>query len=174
MIDSTQPTKIKLPKINLKENDLAGQMSAAMADAGGVFEVSGLDDVRAPFEAIKELFKKMEEDPELAVRANAAYTNNLVFKDAYGAGKGGAKVDEKRVIDLSPSRLDTIVQVDAALANEFGQPLKDALEFFDQVRSEVGPKLISALSMVVGDTSLANDGMVNYRLGNFFLTVYLT
>ena len=30
----------------------------------------------APFDAIKELFKRMEDEPNLAQRANAAYTNN--------------------------------------------------------------------------------------------------
>ena len=155
--------KIKLPKLSLKENDIAQEMSKAMADAGGAFEVTDFDEINAPFEAIKELFKKMAEDPQLAPRANAAYTNNLVFKDAYGAGNGGATVDEKKVIDLSPSRLDTIVQVDADLASEFGKPLQVSLEFFDQVRSEVAPRLLSALSKVIGDSGLASDGMVNYR-----------
>ena len=117
----------------------------------------------APFDAIKELFKRMEDEPNLAQRANAAYTNNLVYKDAYGNGNGGVGVDEKKVIDLSPQRLDAIVKVDNELAEEFGQPLKEALDFFDRVRSRVAPKILKVLANVAGDPDLALDGMVNYR-----------
>ena len=109
------------------------------------------------------LFEQMEARPTLATRANNAYTNNLVYKDAYSSGNGGAGVDEKRVIDLSPSRLDTIVKVDSELASEFGQPLEEALTFFENVRNEVAPKILDALAEVVGDDSLFRDNLVNYR-----------
>ena len=88
----------------------------------------------------------------------------LIFnKDAYGDGNGGKNIDEKKVIDLSPSRLDTIVSVDPELANEFGESLDEALGFFNKVRTDIAPKVLCALSKVVGDPSLAHDGMVNYR-----------
>ena len=105
----------------------------------------------------------MEARPTLATRANNAYTNNLVYKDAYRSGNGGAGVDEKRVIDLSPSRLDAIVKVDSELASEFGKPLEEALTFFDNVRNEVAPKILNALAKVVGDDNLSQDNLVNYR-----------
>ena len=101
--------------------------------------------------------------PDLGDRANAAYTNNLVYKNAYSAGNGGAGVDEKRVIDLSPARLDTIVSVDAGLGEEIGAPLLDSVRFFDRVRTEVAPKLLEAVSQVVGDPTLVKDNLTNYR-----------
>ena len=101
--------------------------------------------------------------PELGDRANAAYKNNLVYKNAYSAGNGGAGVDEKRVIDLSPARLDTIVRVDAGLGEEIGAPLLDSVRFFDRVRTEVAPKLLEAVSQVAGDPTLVMDNMTNYR-----------
>ena len=64
---------------------------------------------------------------------------------------------------MSPQRLDAIVKVDNELAEEFGQPLKEALDFFDRVRSRVAPKILKVLANVVGDPDLALDGMVNYR-----------
>ena len=101
--------------------------------------------------------------PDLGDRANAAYKNNLVYKNAYSAGNGGAGVDEKRVIDLSPARLDTIVSVDAGLGEEIGAPLLDSVRFFDRVRTEVAPKLLEAVSQVVGDPTLVKDNLTNYR-----------
>ena len=88
----------------------------------------------------------------------------IIFnKDAYGEGNGGKNVDYKKVIDLSPARLDTIVSVDPELANEFGESLVEALGFFNEVRTDIAPKVLYALSKVVGDPKLAQDGMVNYR-----------
>ena len=112
--------------------------------------------------------------PDLGDRANAAYKNNLVYKNAYSAGNGGAGVDEKRVIDLSPARLDTIVNVDAALGEEIGAPLLDSVRFFDRVRTEVAPKLLEAVSQVVGDPTLVKDNMTNYRFATYHLLTLKT
>ena len=71
--------KIKPPKINLNENDLAEAITNAMPKCGGVFELD-LGNVVAPFEAMKDLFEKMENEPEIGQRANFAYTKNLVYK----------------------------------------------------------------------------------------------
>jgi len=134
--------------------------------SAGVFELQDLP-VQAPFHSIRDLFKMIEANPSLAERVNAAYTNNLVYKDAYGHGKGGANVDEKKVIDLSPARLDTIVSVDEDLAAAFGDPLAEAVRFFDQVRVSVAPRILSGLAELVGDDFVANDELVNYRMVDY-------
>ena len=158
--------KIRPPRISLlaSAGDMASAMAASMGACGGVFEVADLAaDLCAPFPSIGELFRVMDARPELGERANAAYRSNLVYKNAYSAGNGGAGVDEKRVIDLSPSRLDTIVRVDARLGDDVGAPLLDSVRFFDRVRTEVAPKLLEAAAAVVGDPTLLEDNRTNYR-----------
>lgn len=65
----------------------------------------------APFAAIQELFDSVT--PDQAARANDAYNGGgtrMVFKDAYGGGRGGPHVDEKRVIDLSAHRMQQLTR----------------------------------------------------------------
>ena len=64
---------------------------------------------QAPFAAIDDLFRKVADDPVLVSRANNAYKKNLVFKDAYGQGQGGADVDEKKV--MHTSQLDCLYAI---------------------------------------------------------------
>ena len=66
-------------KININENDLAEAIVNAMSKCGGVFELD-LGSVVAPFESMKDLFRKMENEPEIGQLANFAYTKNLVYK----------------------------------------------------------------------------------------------
>ena len=61
----------------------------------GVFELMGVP--KMPKDAMIALFKAVTDNPDLARRANEAYTANLVVKDSYAAGKGGALVDFKKV-----------------------------------------------------------------------------
>ena len=60
----------------------------------------------------RHLLEMIHDRPELMNRLNAAYTKNLVFKDSFGVGQGGAGVDQKRVLDLSPQRLALIQAYD--------------------------------------------------------------
>merc|ERR1712179_77489 len=57
--------------------------------------------------------------------------------------------------------------MDPGLAQEFGPSLIDALKFFDEVRSEMGTKLLHAISQVVGDPNMVHDSMVNYRMVDY-------
>ena len=164
-VDAAAP-KFRPPRISFLASvgDMANAMSASVAACGGVFEVADFGvDLCAPFASIGELFRVMDARPELGDRANAAYRNNLVYKNAYADGSGGAGVDEKRVIDLSPARLDTIVRVDSQLGDEFGAPLLDSVRFFDRVRTKVAPKLLEAAAAVVGDPTMLEDNRTNYR-----------
>lgn len=157
---------LNLPTISFLDENLGEAMKIAVKCSLGVFELQDLP-VSAPFKSIRGLFERIATDSSLADRANAAYTNNLVYKDAYGQGNGGTNVDHKRVIDLSPARLDTIVAIDHDLASAFGSPLEDAVNFFDQVRNNIAPKILSGLAKMVGDSNLAKDNLVNYRMVDY-------
>lgn len=81
-----RPAKISLASCSAA--GIADSMRSCMSGCAGVFELEDID-AEAPFDSIRALFKLIKDQPGLAKRANAAYTNNLVFKDSYGQGKGG-------------------------------------------------------------------------------------
>ena len=62
----------------------------------------------APFADIQSVFSKLTDNPDLGQRLNAAYTNNLVYKDSFAMGNGTPDTDMKRVLDLSPERIAQI------------------------------------------------------------------
>ncbi|PRW33139.1 2OG-Fe(II) oxygenase family [Chlorella sorokiniana] len=88
----------------------AERLAAAIAAAPeGVLLLANA--LPAPFEAIGQLFGRVT--PQTGARANAAYqagTSRLVWKDAHGEGRGGPHVDYKRVIDLSPHRVEDLTR----------------------------------------------------------------
>jgi len=135
---------------------------------GGVLHLNGLNSM-VPFQAVSKVLEFLGERPDLATRANEAYIKNLVYKDSFANGKGGPKVDEKRVLDLSPARLETIVKVDPSIEDEFGEPLREALCFFDDMRKRVAPQILNALTKAIGKSSaLDHTTLFNYRMIDYY------
>ncbi|KAL4432798.1 hypothetical protein ABPG77_008124 [Micractinium sp. CCAP 211/92] len=123
---------------------------------------------QAPFESIATLFDEVTAGR--ATRANAAYqagTSRLVWKDAHGEGRGGPHVDFKRVIDLSPHRVDSLARADPALAAELGEPLQAALGFFSAARDAYGPLLVAALGEATGFEFRQEEARYAFRLVDY-------
>lgn len=135
---------------------------------GGVLHLNGLNSL-VPFQAVSKVLEFLGERGDLATRANEAYIKNLVYKDSFANGKGGPKVDEKRVLDLSPARLETIVKVDPSIENEFGEPLRKAVSFFEDIKQRVAPKILDALTKAIGKSSaLDHTTLFNYRMVDYY------
>jgi isopenicillin N synthase-like dioxygenase len=110
----------------------------------------------------------IHESKDIGNRLNAAYTNNLVYKDSFGTGNGGNTVDMKRVLDLSPERIDAIKTADPTIGQEIGEELDTALDFWQNCAQHVTPKLIEALVSAIGSPDVATDAHCNYRCVDYY------
>lgn len=144
--------------------DPSALAAAIKAARHGVLVLCGA--LEAPFASIGILFDSVT--PEIGARANAAYNGGgtrLVWKDAYGEGRGGPQVDEKRVIDLSAHRMQQLTSVDPGLGAELGSPLTDSLGFFDGVTASMAPTVLAALAEATGCKDYGTDeARFAYRL----------
>eukprot|EP00961_Rhodomonas_salina_P070818 951095-Rhodomonas_salina.2 len=96
-----------------------------------------------------QLFDKIYETPEIGTRVNKAYTKNLVYKDSFRCGNGGDTVDMKRVLDLSPDRMEKITEAEPSIHEELGSPLLSSLDFWREAET-LQPKILRALSLAIG------------------------
>lgn len=122
----------------------------------------------APFGAIAQLFSALDANPDLAERANKAYDRHPVVKDPRARGTCAPDVDDKRCIDLSPARLATILENDPGLQDELGEPLNEAIAFFEKARVEMGSKVAQALALASKSSYDAAELRYNYRMIDYF------
>ncbi|KAL4458113.1 hypothetical protein ABPG75_012978 [Micractinium tetrahymenae] len=170
-IDAPSPAAWAPPAIDasalLAAPDGASRLAAAIRTApDGVLLLRNA--LEAPFDSIASLFGSVT--AERAARANAAYqagTSRLVWKDAHGEGRGGPNVDFKRVIDLSPHRMESLKSADPALAAELGEPLQAALGFFSAARDAYGPLLVAALREATGFGFDEEEARYAFRLVDY-------
>ncbi len=133
---------------------------------GGVLMVTDLPPL--PLSALQALFTLLHQKPELGQRLNAAYANNLVYKDSFCAGNGGPAVDMKRVLDLSPERLAQILEQIPSLADELGEPLQTMLSFWKSCTEAAGAKLSQALAHAIGSPDVLLDAHYNFRMVDYY------
>jgi hypothetical protein len=120
----------------------------------------------APLTDIGKLLDFMAANKEYGTRANAAYTNNLVYKDSFQAGRGASDVDQKRVLDLSPERLNAIKRNDPALYELVADQMPCV--FFESLSKTLGARLVKAMSRVIGSEVVAEDAFFNYRMIDYY------
>lgn len=126
-----------------------------------------------PYSDISNLFDHLAENKDVCTRLNAAYSKNLVYKASHDEGNGGPRVDEKRVLDLSPERLASIADADPALLNELKEShaLGSLIDFMENIKKGVTMKLLSALEKATGVTSpaaSAEEYRFNYRFVDYY------
>ena len=175
---------LSFPSISLTQSSVTEIASAMEAAREGVLYVTDLP--AAPLgtavPALLDHLAANNDDSDsddngnnLGRRLNRAYANNLVYKDSWKAGQGGPTVDRKRVLDLSPERLEAIRQADPALLNCDGgdddQPpaLAATLAFWETLRRS-SDKLSRSLAVAVGSDELLRDVHFNYRMVDYYKT----
>lgn len=144
------------------------ELVSAIRTCGGVLRVRDLAAGTPPWADVGALFDALAADPATAARANAAYTKNLVYKDAAAAGRGGPGVDAKRVVDLSPARLEAVAAADPALVADLAARLDSSLVYFNTARTVDVPRLQAALADAAGVPALGADRLCNYRLVDYY------
>lgn len=123
---------------------------------------------KAPIAEIREALTNLSNRPDLSERLNKAYPKNLVHKDSFGVGKGGPNVDMKRVLDLSPERLEAIRTNDPELAVLEEGSLGASLAYWENLRTTVAPKIVRALADAIGSEDVALDASFNYRMVDYY------
>lgn len=160
--------KLQIPTIDLHSDvgDIAAVISTARL---GALWVKNLPQV--PFEKIGKILSHLASNDgrQLGNRLNKAYTNNLVFKDAWALGKGGPSVDRKRVLDLSPERLAVIAETDLEVLDiaEKNTELLQVLDFW-QDTADSSEKLLKALAVAIGSNDILDDVAFNFRMVDYF------
>eukprot|EP00603_Paraphysomonas_imperforata_P008716 CAMPEP_0114431986 /NCGR_PEP_ID=MMETSP0103-20121206/10908_1 /TAXON_ID=37642 ORGANISM="Paraphysomonas imperforata, Strain PA2" /NCGR_SAMPLE_ID=MMETSP0103 /ASSEMBLY_ACC=CAM_ASM_000201 /LENGTH=334 /DNA_ID=CAMNT_0001601619 /DNA_START=29 /DNA_END=1033 /DNA_ORIENTATION=+ len=120
------------------------------------------------FSAVQSLFQDFESNADYEKRANSAYSKNLVFKDSFSQGYGGPLVDQKRVLDLSPERLNVITVKDKMLLGDLGTSLQTCTSFFESTSKTVALRLLSSLASIVGNKFDEKEYRFNYRLAKYY------
>ena len=93
----------------------------------------------------------------------------MVYKDAFANHKGGPNVDMKRVLDLSPERLELMTRNDPALKEIHEQgALGETLAYWEHLRSELAPKLVEAVGLAIGSDDIQKDAAFNYRMVDYY------
>lgn len=122
---------------------------------------------KAPFAEIQAALSGLSSRPDISARLNKAYTKNLVYKDSFAKGKGGAMVDMKRVLDLSPERIDAIRKNDPNLVVLEEGALANSLKFYEELKS-VSTKIVRAVADVIGSEDVVADAAFNYRMLDYY------
>jgi len=141
-------------------------LSAAINDSKGIILLTNLP--KAPFSEIQTAFDGLHARPDLVTRLNNAYMSNLVYKDSFSMGNGGASVDMKRVLDLSPERLGEITRNDPNLDLLKEGSLKETIEYWEHLKMNVAPKVGRAVADAIGSEDLLKDSAYNYRMVDYY------
>lgn len=126
---------------------------------------------KAPIGEIQSAFDSLSKQPDVIARLNKAYEKNLVYKDSFAIGKGGPKVDMKRVLDLSPERLESIRKNDPNLVflqDGSRHPLAASLDYWEHLRTNIAPKIVRAIADAVGSEDISKDAAFNYRMVDYY------
>lgn len=122
---------------------------------------------KAPIGEIQSAFDSLSKQPDVIARLNKAYEKNLVYKDSFAIGKGGPKVDMKRVLDLSPERLESIRKNDPNLVflqDGSRHPLAASLDYWEHLRTNI----VRAIADAVGSEDISKDAAFNYRIVDYY------
>jgi phosphoenolpyruvate synthase/pyruvate phosphate dikinase len=123
---------------------------------------------KAPISEIQTAFDGLAKRPDLTSRLNKAYAKNMVYKDSFSTGNGGPKVDMKRVLDLSPERLEEIKRNDPELSLLQEGALGATLNYWDSLRTNVASKLVHAVADAIGSEDVVKDAAFNYRMVDYY------
>jgi len=178
--------KLHFPTVSIHD-DTATIRDAVSPSAGGVPHPAGgagillVSDLPPPdFDQLQAMFHHLahtEEGQALAQDLNRAYTKNLVYKDSFASGNGGPQVDLKRVLDLSPERLQVIYQAHPEIANGKAQDLQETLEYWNELSTKYAPKLLDAVAQAIVGTvheeqnhkaAITSDAAWNFRMVDYF------
>lgn len=107
--------------------------------------------------------------PSLISTLNAAAPEHLVYKDSFLFGHGGSTIDRKRVLDLSPQRLETLEQLypDFSVAPAYQQYLATPIQFFQTMVDQFCTKISNAVSLASG-CPLDERINVAYRMVDYY------
>ena len=123
---------------------------------------------KAPFTEIQAALSGLTSRPDISARLNKAYSKNLVHKDSFANGKGGPNVDMKRVLDLSPERIEAIRKNDPDLAILEHGALAKTLAYWEDLRTGVAAKISRAVADAVGSEDVIADAAFNYRMVDYY------
>jgi hypothetical protein len=152
--------KLSLPSVSINSPTI--ELAERINDSSGILIVTDLP--KAPFGAIRQL---IQHSAKHANRLNKAYPKNLVYKDSFASGHGGPSVGRKRVLDLSPERLDAIEKVEPCLFKE-SRHLKDSLQFWESLQETASRKILPALALAIGSDEIMDDVAFNYRMVDYY------
>lgn len=82
--------------------------------------------------------------------------------------QGGPRIDQKRVLDFSPARIDAVSRADPTIVDDLGAPLATALAYFEAVRAVEVPRLAAAVADAAGAPTIAADALCNYRMVDYY------
>ena len=157
-------------KLSLPSVSLFGDLATAIEGAqDGVLLLTDLP--AAPLAEVRSVFDSFStaEGQDVAQRLNRAYPKNLVYKDSYASGNGGPNVDMKRVLDLSPERIECIERVDPNVVSLARTgPLGKTMMFWDSLRNQIVPTLLAAVAGAVGSDDVVTDASLNYRMVDYY------
>lgn len=168
-IKNPSPMKLSIPSVSYFESPSA--IAEAICGAkDGVVRITNLPQQPDDTE-LKDAFDFLSDasGSSYADRINQAYTKNLVYKDSFAAGNGGPSVDQKRVLDLSPERLESIRENDPELHELLTtKALPKNLAFWRELQTTVGMKLLEAVSVATGSPDVVKDFCFNYRMVDYY------
>ena len=157
--------KIYIPaKVSSKSS--SDDIAKSINDGEGILLLTDLP--KAPFNEIQAALDGLNGRPDLVSRLNNAYKANLVYKDSFAAGKGGNSVDMKRVLDLSPERLEEISKNDPDLDLLKAGSLKNTLDYWEHLTKDVAPKIGLAVAQAIGSDDVLKDASYNYRMVDYY------
>ncbi len=123
---------------------------------------------KAPFTEIQAALSGLTSRPDISTRLNKAYSKNLVHKDSFANGKGGPNVDMKRVLDLSPERIEAMRKNDPDLAVLEEGALGKSLAYWEDLRTGAATKIARAVADAVGSEDVVTDAAFNYRMVDYY------
>lgn len=154
------------PSVSIQQDDKAIAEAINQAEAGILF-ITDMD--RPDFGQVQAMFDHLAgpQGQPLTKGLNEAYAKNLVYKDSFANGQGGPNVDMKRVLDLSPERLETIAKVNPTLF-QHANDLNETLTFWEDLRQNKAQKLLQAVALATGSKDVMNDAAFNYRMVDYY------
>ena len=166
--------KLFLPTVSIVDNSVDEIALAIRGAPNGALWIKDLPSV--PFDKVGTILAHLaaanssinNDQSKLGDRLNRAYSNNLVFKDAWAQGKGGPNVDRKRVLDLSPERLAAIEEADPDVLDMAPDDLPHVLAYWQKTQDAASDKLLVAMAKAIGSNDILDDVAFNYRMVDYY------